>query len=121
MRRCGIGVLCELVHEWTRQKALEQLEWSAVRRQALLLVSKAWHRYIDGVQVARPFILLLCWCSRLLLLFILLAAVVCREIHFCVRLLIVAVPAALQRQAERGGHIALLELREGRGGLLLRE
>src|SRR5665648_475434 len=121
MRRCCIGVLRELLHQCRRQEALQQPERRVLSRGRLSLVSKARQRHIDGVQVVRPLRLLLCGCGSLLLFFLLAAAALCLCIPFCTALLLVAVPAVLQRQAQRGSHIALLECREGHCSLLLCE
>ena len=124
VRRCCIGVLRELLHEAARQEALEQLEWGAVGRQAVLLVAESRQRNSDGVQVARPLsFLLLCSGAFLLLLLLVAAAAAagCLRVAASAALLLVAVPAVLQRQSQRSSHITLLEQREGRGGLLLCE
>src|SRR5680860_2711 len=87
MRRCCIGVPHELLHQCRGQEALQQLQGSLLRWHRLSLVSKARQRHIDGVQVVRPLLILLCGCGSLLLFFLLAAAALCLVIPLCAALL----------------------------------
>src|SRR4051812_44202051 len=85
------------------------------------LLQQARQRQLNVVHDARPLSFLLLR-SGSLLLFLLAAAAALRGcIAGGAALLLVAVPAVLQRQAQRSGRVTLLQLREGRGSLLLCE
>ena len=95
VRRSSICVLCKLLHEATRQEAAQQLEWSAVGWQTLVLMAETWQRQLYVVQIVRPLCFLFCWSGSFLLIFIVATAALCLGVAAGAALLLVAVLAVV--------------------------